>query len=55
MSSSCCHLVVNLRSYLTLFNVRMDEANHCVLVVIGATKDESAELLAIQDGYRESE
>ncbi len=37
------------------FNVRMDEANHCVLVVIGATPDGKKELLAIQDGYRESE
>lgn len=37
------------------FNVRMDEANHCVLVVIGATQDGKKELLAIQDGYRESE
>lgn len=37
------------------FNVRMDEANHCVLVVIGATKDGKKELLTIQDGYRESE
>ena len=37
------------------FNVRMDEANHCVLVVIGATKDGKKELLGICDGYRESE
>ncbi|WHZ15311.1 MAG: Transposase, wcw_0483 family [Nitrospira sp.] len=37
------------------FNVRMDEATHCVLVVIGATVDGKKELLAIQDGYRESE
>ena len=37
------------------FNVRMDEATHCVLVVIGATADGKKELLAIQDGYRESE
>lgn len=37
------------------FNVRMDEAHHCVLVVIGATADGKKELLAIQDGYRESE
>ena len=37
------------------FNVRMDEANQCVLVVIGATADGKKELLAIQDGYRESE
>lgn len=37
------------------FNVRMDEATQCVLVVIGATADGKKELLAIQDGYRESE
>jgi len=37
------------------FNVRMDEAHQCVLVVIGATADGKKELLAIQDGYRESE
>ena len=37
------------------FNVRMDEAHQCVLVVIGATVDGQKELLAIQDGYRESE
>jgi transposase-like protein len=37
------------------FNVRMDDANHCVLIVIGATADGKKELLAIQDGYRESE
>jgi putative transposase len=37
------------------FNVRMDEAHQCGLVVIGATADGKKELLAIQDGYRESE
>jgi transposase-like protein len=37
------------------FNVRMDESKHCVLVVIGATEDGKKELLAIADGYRESE
>jgi putative transposase len=37
------------------FNVRMDEAHQCVLVVIGATADGKKELRAIQDGYRESE
>jgi putative transposase len=37
------------------FNVRMDEATQCVLVVIGATADGKKELLAIQDGYRERE
>ena len=31
------------------------DTNHCVLVVIRATKDSKKELLAIQDGYRESE
>ena len=36
------------------FHVRMEESKHCVLVVIGATEDGSKELLATQDGYRES-
>jgi len=36
------------------FNVRMDEDAQCVLVVIGATESGRKELLAIQDGYRES-
>jgi transposase-like protein len=33
----------------------MDEAHQCVRVVIGATVDGKKELLAIQDGDRESE
>lgn len=37
------------------FNVRMEEAKHCVLVVIGATEEGKKELLTISDGYRESE
>lgn len=37
------------------FQVRMEEAKHCVLVVIGATEDGKKELVAIADGYRESE
>ena len=37
------------------FHVRMEEAKHCVLVVTGATEDGKKELLAISDGYRESE
>lgn len=37
------------------FIVRMGDATHCVLVVIGATADEKKERLAIQDGDRESE
>ena len=37
------------------FNVRLEEAKHCVLVVIGATEDGKKELIALSDGYRESE
>jgi transposase-like protein len=37
------------------FGVRLEEANLCVLVVIGATADGRKELLAIEDGFRESE
>lgn len=34
---------------------RMDEAKLCLLVVIGATEDGRKELVAVDDGYRESE
>ena len=34
-------------------NVRMEE-NQCLLVLIGATEDGHKELLAVEDGYRES-
>ena len=40
------------------FNVRLEEAanaKQCILVIIGATADGKKELLAVQDGYRESE
>lgn len=37
------------------FNVRLDEERQCILVVIGATREGEKELVAIQDGYRESE
>ena len=37
------------------FNVRLEQSKHCVLVVIGATEDGKKELLAVADGYRESE
>ncbi len=33
----------------------MDDAKLCLLVVIGATKDGRKELVAVEDGYRESE
>jgi putative transposase len=36
------------------FNVRLDEERTCVLVLIGATEDDTKELLAVVDGYRES-
>jgi len=37
------------------FNVRADDARQCILVVIGATTEGRKELLALEDGYRESE
>ena len=36
------------------FNVRLDDERSCILVVMGATEDGKKELLAVQDGYRES-
>ena len=36
------------------FNVRLEDARPCVLVLIGATEDGTKELLAIADGFRES-
>ena len=37
------------------FGVRLEDAAQCILVVIGATADGKKELLALGDGYRESE
>ena len=37
------------------FNVRLEEDRTCILVLMGATEDGRKELIAIQDGYRESE
>lgn len=37
------------------FNVRSDDARHCILVIIGVTESGNKEFLAIEDGYRESE
>lgn len=37
------------------FGVRLEDASQCMLVVIGATAEGRKELLAIGDGYRESE
>lgn len=36
-------------------NVRMDSDKQCLLVIIGATKEGRKELVALEDGYRESE
>jgi len=37
------------------FNIRLEEHRQCILVVMGATADGDKKLLAVQDGYRESE
>jgi putative transposase len=36
------------------FNVRLDDERSCILVLIGATVDGKKQLLAVDDGYRES-
>jgi putative transposase len=37
------------------FNIRLEEDRQCILVVMGATPDGKKELVAVQDGLRESE
>jgi len=37
------------------FNVRGEKDKSCILVIIGATEDGSKELVAVHDGFRESE
>jgi putative transposase len=37
------------------FNIRLEEDRPCILVLMGATADGRKELIAITDGYRESE
>ena len=37
------------------FNIRLENDSQCILVLMGATGDGRKELLAIADGYRESE
>ena len=37
------------------FGVRLEEANQCILVIMGATVEGKKELLALADGFRESE
>ena len=36
------------------FNIRLEEDRQCILVLMGATADGKKELIAVQDGYRES-
>jgi len=36
-------------------NVRMDSDKQCLLVIIGATEEGRKEVVALEDGYRESE
>jgi putative transposase len=37
------------------FNIRLEEDRQCILVLIGATVDGKKELIAVVDGFRESE
>jgi putative transposase len=37
------------------FNIRLEEDRQCILVLMGATADGKKELIAVTDGYRESE
>ena len=37
------------------FNIRLEEDRQCILVLMGATAEGKKELIAVQDGYRESE
>ncbi|NNM87997.1 MAG: transposase [Phycisphaerae bacterium] len=37
------------------FNIRMEHNRTCILVLLGATESGEKEILAIADGYRESE
>ena len=37
------------------FNIRLEEDRQCLLVLMGATVDGRKELIAVQDGHRESE
>ena len=37
------------------FNIRLEEDRQCILVLMGATGDGKKELIAVVDGYRESE
>lgn len=36
------------------FNIRLEEERSCVLIIMGATEEGKKELIAVEDGYRES-
>lgn len=36
------------------FNVRLDDERQCILVIMGATENGKKEIVAVNDGYRES-
>ncbi|MGM0365809.1 MAG: hypothetical protein ACQEP5_04675 [Actinomycetota bacterium] len=36
------------------FNVRLDDERSCILIIMAADRHGNKELLAAQDGYRES-
>ena len=36
------------------FNVRLDDEKSCILIIMGADEDGNKELIAVQDGFRES-
>jgi transposase-like protein len=36
------------------FNVRLDDERSCILVIMGADEDGNKEIIAVQDGFRES-
>jgi len=46
---------VNIWSDGVYFNIRSDDANQCILVIIGVTEHGRKEFIAIEDGYREAE
>jgi len=46
---------VYLRADGVHFNVRLEEDRQCILVLMGATPEGKKELIAVSDGYRESE
>ena len=40
---------------MNAYNIRLEEDRQCLLVLMGATPEDKKELIAVVDGYRESE